>query len=235
MIKISDARRGALTMRALREVKGQLPGEQYDRQFDLAQGATALVLAAAAKQATGAPDPSAYGIDAEALAKEFAKKYGLPIERATHVVQVLVNECATEGFAQDAAEYLKQRTKGVQENMTEVGDGEGGDSPQNSATASRGLDSLSVVQTMRRLTGDPTWGPQLGGASSAAQPAAQAPAQAPPKVLDLRGFAGRNVTERAMNAVREQSHGRRWSFDELHEAGCELIRLARASGAEVLS
>lgn len=233
MIKISDARRGALTMRALREVKGQLPGEQYDRQFDLAQGATALVLAAAAKQASGAPDPSAYGIDAEALAKEFAKKYGLPIERATRVVQVLVSEISVEAYFREAADYLKkQRGEG---DAAEVGDG-GGDAPLNSATATRGVGSLSLVQVMRRITGDASWGADLLGApaSSAAQRTQQAPAQSP-KVLDLRGFAGRNVTERAMTAVREQSPGRRWSFDELHEAGCELVRLARAGGAEVLS
>ncbi len=222
MITIQQ-KRGALHMRALREVQAQLPAEQYDRQYDLAQGATALVLAAA-KQATGAPDPSAYGIDAEALAKEFAKKYGLPIERATRVVQVLVSEISVEAYFREAADYLKkQRGEG---DAAEVGDG-GGDAPLNSTTASRRLDSLSLVQVMRRITGDASWGADLLGApaSSAAQS---------PKVLDLRGFVGRNTTEKAMTAVREQS-GRRWSFDELHEAGCELIRLARAGGAEVLS
>ncbi len=231
MITIQQ-KRGALQMRALREVQAQFPREEYDRAFDLAQGATALVLAAA-KQATGAPDPSAYGIDAEALAKEFAKKYGLPIERATRVVQVLVSEISVEAYFQEAADYLKkQRGEG---DAAEVGDG-GGDAPLNSTTASRRLDSLSLVQVMRRITGDASWGADLLGApaSSAAQRTQQAPAQSP-KVLDLRAFAGRNATERAMSAVREQSHGRRWSFDELHEAGCELIRLARAGGAEVLS
>ncbi|MBK8995031.1 MAG: hypothetical protein IPM35_04670 [Myxococcales bacterium] len=210
----TQQRRGALHMRALREVQAQLPREQYDRCFDLARGATSLVLAAAPQ---GAPDPAAHGIDAEALAKEFAAKYGLPIERARATVAGAgESELSTQAWATDAAESAKP--KGGQENAADL-------------SKAGGLGSLSVVATMRKITGDPEWGADLLGSASAS---AGAPKPAP-KVLDLRTYAGRNVTERAMSAVREQSAGQRWSFDELHERACELIRLARAGGAEVLA
>lgn len=207
-------------MRALREVRAQLPAEQYDRQYDLARGAVALVLAAAPQ---GAPDPAKYGIDAEALAKDFAERFGLDLDRAKAIVARIVSELSTQAFFEEAVPKAKP---GVgDENAAEL-----------SRPAGDAVGSLSVVQTMRKLTGDASWGQHLLGSQGGAPPSASsATPKPPPKVLDLRGFKGRNVTERAMTALLEQSQGRRWSFDDLHEQACEMIRLARAGGAEVLS
>ncbi|MBK8996097.1 MAG: hypothetical protein IPM35_10165 [Myxococcales bacterium] len=128
----TQQRRGALHMRALREVRTQMPGEQYDRQFDLARGATSLVLAAAPPQ--GAPDPAAHGIDAEALAKEFSERFGLDADRAKAIVARVVSELSTQAWAEDAAERAKP--KGGQENAADL-------------SKAGGLGSLSVVATMQ--------------------------------------------------------------------------------------
>lgn len=222
-------RRGAMGLKAIRAVQDQFPREQFDRQFDLAAGATRLVLAAAAKKATGGPDPAKYGIDAEALAKEFAAKFGLPIERAARVVQVLVSEISVEAYFQEAADYLKkQRGEG---DAAEVGDG-GGDAPLNSTTASRGLDSLSVVRTMRQVTGDPSWGSHLAASSSSSQSSTSTTPST--RKIVLAGVPGRNVTERMMALIRAREPSRRWGFDDLWECACRELMAARAQGAEIV-
>ncbi|MBK8994607.1 MAG: hypothetical protein IPM35_02500 [Myxococcales bacterium] len=138
----------------------------------LRPGAGCDVARARGGSAGRAGPPAAHGIDAEALAKEFAAKYGLPIERARHVVQVLVNELSTEAWATDAAESAKP--KGGQENAADLSKACGLGLPRSSRPCAR---------SRRPWSG-------LSRTCSGRRRRARALRKPAPKVLDLRTRAG---------------------------------------------
>lgn len=211
----TQQRLGALRMTALGAVRAVLPREEFDRQHDLAREAVRVVLDAAPQ---GAPDPAAHDIDAPALAAEFAERFGLDLDRAKAIVARIVSALSTQAFFEEAAPKAKPR----------VGD-------ENAAELSRAGDAvgdLSIVRTMRQLSGDPAWGSHL--ASSASKSTTSTSTTPSTRKIVLAGVPGRNRTEKMIALILAREPSRRWSFDDLWETACRELAAARASGAEIV-